>query len=836
MPDQEDPKSKKETELEELNLRVRRQPPVNADDEDGPASHRGKNGGYFEGASSILDTGREAETDEAMEEEPPANSTLPPAVEKAEVSDPAEAAKSRSAPSAKKARVSGLEDALRAAQGQFQDQNFEECIKILNEILMVDPGNSEAYCLLNEAQSGWEAEKQQKEWLLHLQSIRREAFSLWERKQYEECLPKFKVLNQADPDNKDYKRLLALCAEEIQKKNEIAAAPSPSAPGSFKVPVYPDEIGKSGFHQASSPTPISRIPSQPRPSQPPANDVFGQDFLFDNSQFPSPPPPKAANGREHKPDSKVDLSAPPTPPIRLRRDESTGPNWKNIGIGVAAGLLFLLILGTVFWAVFKPDDNVSSLKLQTEPDGAIVKIKDLITAQTPLYLGSITPGHYEVTFEKAGYKTQSLEIEVHPGEQETRSVTLEKLAEATPDHAKSLMAEGQLMEAARIVAAILAQNPGQGDALKLKDEIYTRWVIQANRAMAANRWEEARYAWENLLRVFPEDGEAQQQLRIVRSRQKKQVETGKKTGDPQQARIQAARDQLSAALNAGNFFPPATGNALDSLRQLELLAPGDPLVKEASEKIQGTLLAQASRKIQSRSWDEARNLLRQFQANFPESSEFRTVRDSLRSEETKLQEQKNTFIQRTEAAYSSARYITPANDNVVALASRVLSLDPQNSRMMALKRDSLIKATAQARELVKRWKYEEAHTLFQALLNLSSSESNFPLDIPQLKGEAEKTEFRSFSVIHDHGIVGSCSGRLRLNGYVITYVPTGDSKDGFIERIAEIQQIEPGDKLKIRIADRQYRFQANSAESKEDNRQKIQQIYQELRRLAPNAR
>jgi hypothetical protein len=537
----------------------------------------------------------------------------------------------------------------------------------------------------------------------------------------------------------------------------------------------------------------------------------------------------------------MDSSEPPSPPIRLRRDQPTGPNWKNIAIGVTAGVMILLILGIVYQVAFQSKNEVSSLELHSQPEGAIVKIKDLITAQTPLYLGSIPPGHYQATLEKEGYLAQSFAIDISPGQAWSEKKKLDESRDfadisASPENARASLAAGRVLEAARIVNEILARDPTQGEALHLKEEIRGRLNDQASRAMAANRWEEARYAWESLLRVFPEDAEAQEQLRTVRGRLKKQAESGRKTINPQQARIQTARDQLSAALNAGNFFPPASGNALEGLRQLESLSPGDPLVKEASEKIQGSLLSQASRKIQARSWEEARSLLRQFQANFPESSEFRTVRDSLRNEEARVQDQKNTLVQHTESAYASRRYVTPANENVVTLANRVLSLEPQNSRMMALKRESLRKAAEEAREMVKRWKYDDAYKLYQALLSLSSTESNFPLDIPQLKGEAEKIEFRTFPVIHDHGLVGSCSGTLRVNGYVISYVPAGDSKDGFIERITEIQQIETGDKLKLRIAGRQYRFQANGAESKEDNRQKIQLISQELRRLAPATR
>ena len=223
-------------------------------------------------------------------------------------------------------------------------------------------------------------------------------------------------------------------------------------------------------------------------------------------------------------------------------------------------------------------------------------------------------------------------------------------------------------------------------------------------------------------------------------------------------------------------------------------------------------------------------------SHFPESAEFRTLRDAVQKEDAKLHEQKTSLIRQVETAYSTGHYVTPANDNAVTLANRILGSDPQNQRMLAIKKDSLAKAMALAKDDVVRWKFDEAYSLFSALLNLAANESYFPFDVSQIKSEAEKVEFKSFPVDHDHAIRGNCSGKLRVNGIVITYVPSENSKDGFIESVTDIQQLESGDKLKIKFPLKLYKFEAKGAESKEDNRQKILLIYQALRRAAPNAK
>src|SRR4030095_16823679 len=98
-------------------------------------------------------------------------------------------------------------------------------------------------------------------------------------------------------------------------------------------------------------------------------------------------------------------------------------------------------------------------------------------------------------------------------------------------------------------------------------------------------------------------------------------------------------------------------------------------------------------------------------------------------------------------------------------------------------------------DLVSTEKFDEARTVFSALLSAAQSEGK-TATVHEMRAQIERLEFTAYPVIHDHTL-GSCSGRLRMNGYVIAYVASGDSKDGFSQKLSDILEVEPGDKLRL---------------------------------------
>jgi tetratricopeptide (TPR) repeat protein len=393
--------------------------------------------------------------------------------------------------------------------------------------------------------------------------------------------------------------------------------------------------------------------------------------------------------------------------------------------------------------------------------------------------------------------------------------------------ARMLFEQGKFLEASRKCDTILAEDLENRFALGLKQDILTRLVRLGTQATSAARWEEARVAWSNVLRVDPNDSEAIRQLKVVRTKMKKQEEFAIASKVDLQRKIQDLRQQISLAIGSKNYLPPIAGNAFELIKQLSSLSPGDNLAKEKLDHIYLDVLMQTHRKIQNRDVAGASAMVQQIQTYFPESPELKVLRETLTSEEAKLMEARSSLTQKAESAMASGRYIMPPNDNTVAYCNQVLMVDPQNQKALALKKESLMKASAQAQEWIQKGKFEEAGGIYSSLLYLSQNENRFPFNSQNLKREVEKLEFTASPVLHNHTI-GSCSGRLRFNGYLIAYVPSGDSRDGFSQALKEITQLEGGDKLKVQFKDKTYRFEISTAKSKEENREKIQSMLERL--------
>jgi hypothetical protein len=84
-----------------------------------------------------------------------------------------------------------------------------------------------------------------------------------------------------------------------------------------------------------------------------------------------------------------------------------------------------------------------------------------------------------------------------------------------------------------------------------------------------------------------------------------------------------------------------------------------------------------------------------------------------------------------------------------------------------------------------------------------------------------------FPVVHEHRL-GSCKGQLQISSRIIRYLPFENSGDAFKHSPSDIIEIELDHKLKMRFADRTYRFEANSSESKQANLAELNRIYRKL--------
>jgi hypothetical protein len=287
--------------------------------------------------------------------------------------------------------------------------------------------------------------------------------------------------------------------------------------------------------------------------------------------------------------------------------------------------------------------------------------------------------------------------------------------------------------------------------------------------------------------------------------------------------------RIAAAMSSGRYLPPAQGNALELVMRLGELAPADPVFKETLEQLHRESINQLQRKIQGKDREAAKAMARELLSFFQASTELRGLRDSLNADDLQQLEVRNTLTQKLDAAMARGNYVTPANDSVLAYSNRLLALEGRNPKIQAARREAITRATAQVKDLTVNERFDDARDVLSALLIVAQTEGRSGA-VQELKSQLEQLEFAVYAVIHDHAL-GSCSGRLRMNAYVIAYVTSGDTKDSFSQKLSEIVEAEGGDKLKIQLNNKTYRFQPNLAKSKEDTRRKVEEMFQKLRGL-----
>jgi len=180
------------------------------------------------------------------------------------------------------------------------------------------------------------------------------------------------------------------------------------------------------------------------------------------------------------------------------------------------------------------------------------------------------------------------------------------------------------------------------------------------------------------------------------------------------------------------------------------------------------------------------------------------------------------WIEKAESAMTDRRYLTPADDSVVFYSDRILAGDPLNRKALELMKESLAQAIKQAEEFTSKGRYDDARELYQALLNRPKAEG---LHQPDLKARLKKVEFDSYPVVHDH-LIGSCKGTLKINGYALSFAPSGGSKDGFTERLSRIEVQDPADTLKINH--KTYRFEGNGSKNQRDRKEATTRIHRML--------
>ena len=698
--------------------------------------------------------------------------------------------------------ISQLSELLNKGKSSLATKDYEGCMAMMQEVLQVAPETAEAVSCLEEAQRKLEDQRLEEELVIHIDNLKKEAADLFDQEKYRECVGLFKFLCELEPKNRTLQDYLDLSQEKVEEIEETEA---------------------SARRESQSQTGYPMVEPVSHPGE--------------NSDATTPNPPVAefrteadhADERRLSSGTRTGLKDDPQEEVKTSQ---SGPSLAVV-FGVVA-VLTLILAGALLLRGFRTG-SAGSLNLSTQPPGVAVLVDGQPRGETPLRLDSLEAGQHTLSLMKEGYAPASQAFTVSSEHPSSLSVQLQPLVpvpavkEPLQLEAVALFDRGLLIEASEHCDSVLEKDPHNEVAAALKTKIREHYWQRSQLAERRHKISEARLALQNLLRVSPQDAAALAALKRLQSNPKDRVPSA-----PAQTSLQdkteELHNQIVSAMSAGNYFPPASGNALALIQRLGAMSPSDPVFRERMDQIHREAVSQLQRKIQSKDTEGAKILGRQLQEFFPASAELRSLRESIKTEDAGQLEARNSLMQKLDTAMAHGNYVTPANDNALAYCNRLLALDSQNSKAQGLKRDISTRASAQAKDLVNNEKFDEARTVFSALLSVAQNEGKTAMAL-EIRTQIERLEFTAYPVTHDHAL-GSCSGRLRMNAYAIAYVPSGDSKDGFSQKLTDILDAESGDKLKLQLKGKTYRFQPNPTKNKEESRRMVQEILAKLKALS----
>jgi len=487
-----------------------------------------------------------------------------------------------------------------------------------------------------------------------------------------------------------------------------------------------------------------------------------------------------------------------------------------------AALIALLVGGLAAWLGSQHlSSGVAQVAIGSEPAEAGVYIDNQFRGQTPVRLKSIQAGSHRVRITKEGYEPLIQELRLGRGETAHLDVRLNELSAAQLHVlARSLFDQNKLREADRICTLLLQEPPYDAFALDLREKILTGLLAQisseglpAKKSSVPAREERSRSG--KLPR--PESRFAQNGKVIAAATS----QSNRASTNPTAPRLAVQPASQSRRLPPENREPMSQVSATNPTHRQP-----DPINPEVLDRIKS--------RIQSRNFAEARALLQQLPVSSEPVLELKNLIERAETDARRQQNLVSSTLQKAESALILGRYIAPPDDNVVIHCNRGLSFDPQNQKLLALKKDVIHRSIAQARDWIQRGRFEQARASYSSLNYLSQNDTGFPVHRQWFQEELNKLEFTSYPVIHEHKF-GSCSGRLRMNAHVLSFVPSGDSFHGFTEPLQNVKVAETGGALKVRLDGKSYEFHANSNQDSASSRQAFQAAYEQLMNLVAKA-
>jgi len=718
-----------------------------------------------------------------------------------------------------------VEAFLERARERYANQDFKKSLEILHDGLKLEPGNEAILALAEEVRQASEhrqAEMEETGLADRIAQCKSEAIKLFEQGRYGDCIERFKVLAELEPTNSDLRDFLEVSREQVEKVQSAEVIP-PTAE-----PITPQEIEPIAPQEAVVSSQGSQIPE---PELSPPNNRVPLYVPVEIQSVVTPQLPQRHSSRLFEPIQPDSVDHSPTDQNSATPDDPA-PEYP-----VAMQLQQLRLKAR------EEDRNQAGREtvvdeLPEDPSQAArKKLTIACLAGVGLVIGAmmgawlaLAPGKHSTVPSEAPVASESNAIIADPVQSPPVAASTEAGVVDPQGQAQKAFQQGRLLEANRLCDSMLQSAPDNPFALDLKQEIRGRYAKIAGRAAADQKWADASMAWHNLLKVFPGDAEAARELKAAKANLKKEEQLALASKMEAEQRIGELQQQITVAMSSGRHLPPTPGNALELIQKLEAVSSDNAFGHGQRDEILRHLVASANRSLQAKDAVRATALVHQMETYFPEAPELKGLRDGLKAEQSRVSEARNSWMQKAEAAMAAGHFVTPASDNVMAHCNELLALDPQNVKALELKKSSMAKAGTQAKAWIQEGKYDEARAVYSALLYLPQNElQNLP-GSQEIKTEIDKLTFNAQAVVHDHAL-GSCTGRLRFNGYQITYVPSSDSKDGFSAKVSEVSLVESDDRLKIQLKGKTYRFQINGVKDPQEIRTRISSLQRQLSAL-----
>lgn len=670
------------------------------------------------------------------------------------------------------ADLSGLEPLLRRAPVWKNNKEKEEFLRLHLQMRETHQKVLQSLKRFEQAQSEEQIELSQlkDELATYVEALKKSSMKFFRRGQYQECYEVLTLLVEIEPDSQAARDFLEIARQKILE-------------------------GRDGHYSGAD------------EFDPAVSGEMG-DVLTDDGQISHPIPSGLLTPAE---------SGAKGPKPRSRR------YW--LALAFTGLLLLATFVGERIRLKSEPI-STTTFEIQSDPDLANVFMNGLLVGKTQLKLNSIEPGSYSLRLEKEGYVPLARPLVIEKGEPSIISVRLGKL-EVNPnslvglrEKAQALFDLGDLAEAGLICNTILERDPQDSLALKLKENIHNYYFAPMVQERADSSAETR----------LPEVSQSKLRGGQADSILSKQSLDPVKEAAPPRNNTQSEAQKLTQAASPVQFVNPNPPQTIPSpAKQSGGPISNPPSIPRLDSPGQD-LASQIQARIQAKEFDQARNLLAQIQ-NIPSAqADWKSLTEKLRAEEARQQNLVLPWVQKAESALILARYVTPPDDNVVLYCNRALAADPQNPRVLALKKDVVGRSVVQAREWIDRGRFDEARLFYSSLYYLSHNDSRFPIPGQELRQELTKLEFSSYPVIHEHKL-GSCRGRLRINGYVVSFVPSEDSAEGFTEKLKNVSLVEADNDLRLRVNDKSYRFQPNVGQGKKASQEAAKPMYEKLIKL-----